>query len=279
MTEEKALFPLSAEQRLFSVPCVYTMKHKIPDGSEVYWDGAHYDLHSGVGAPADLPFYLAEAGKAGGPVLELACGTGRLTIPMAKAGVDITGLDVSGPMLERARSKAAAEGIKVKFVRADIRKLGLNGRFRLIFIAFNSMQHLHDRLSLERFLAGVRKHLAPGGRFILDVFNPDPRYLVRGTEELLPIGYYKNPRTGTDILVNERYSYDRAAQTSRIVWYYKAGRRAAGRRTLNMRCFYPAELEALLHYNGFRIVRKYGGFDRALFAGASQRQIVVCRKA
>ncbi len=141
------------------------MKHKIPDGSEVYWDGFHYDLHTDV-LPGDLPFYLSEAKKAGGPALELACGTGRLTIPLAKAGIDITGLDVAGPMLERARSKAAAEGVKVRFVRADARKIRLNGKFKLIFIAFNSMQHLHDRVSLELFFSGVKKHLAPGGRFI-----------------------------------------------------------------------------------------------------------------
>ncbi len=244
----------------------------------MYWDGLHYDLYNGV-LPEDLPFYLSEAKKAGGPVLELACGTGRLTIPLAKAGVDITGLDVAGPMLARARAKAASEGVKIKLVRSDVRKISLNGKFKLIFIAFNSMQHLHDRASLELFFSGIRKRLAPGGRFILDVFNPDPRCLVRDTEELLPVSYYKDPRTGGDILVNERYSYDRAAQTSRITWHYKAGRRSAGCRKLNMRCFYPAELEALLHYNGFKIVRKYGGFDRTPFTGASQKQIVICRIA
>lgn len=254
------------------------MKHKIPDGTEVYWDGLHYDLYNGE-APGDLPFYLAEAEKTDGPVLELACGTGRLTIPLAKAGADIIGLDVASPMLEQARAKAAAEGAKIKFVRADIRKIGLKGRFGLIFIAFNSMQHLHDRASLERFFSGVRRRLAPGGRFVFDVFNPDPRCLVRDEEELLPVSCYKDPRTGTDMLVNERYSYDRAAQISRITWHYTAGRRAAGSRKLNMRCFYPAELDALLHYNGFKIMKKYGAFDRSPFTGDSQKQIIICRPA
>jgi SAM-dependent methyltransferase len=253
------------------------MKHKIPDGTEVYWDGAHYDVDTAA-LPGDFPFYLAEAKKARGPVLELACGTGRLTIPLAKAGIDIMGLDVAGPMLAQARIKAEAEKVKVKFVRSDARNIGLNRQFKLIFIAFNSMQHLHDRVSLERFFAGIRRHLASGGRFILNVFNPDPRYLARDTEELIPIGCYKDPHTGADILVNEQYSYDRAAQTSRITWHYKAGRRAAGSRRLNMRCFYPAELDALLHYNGFKIVKKYGDYDRSPFTGDSQKQIVICRK-
>ena len=255
------------------------IKHKIPDGTEIYWDGRHYDLdHAGV-KPGDLPFYLAEAKKAGGPVLELACGTGRLLIPLAKAGINVTGLDVAEPMLARARVKAAREGVKIELIRADARKLRLRRKFRLIFIAFNSMQHLHDRVSLEKFFDGIKKRLAPGGRFIFDVFNPDPRYLVRDAEELLPIGSYKDPRTGKDILVHERYSYDRASQASRITWYYKAGRRAAGARRLNMRCFYPAELDALLHYNGFKILRKYGDFDRKPFTGNSPKQVIICRKA
>jgi len=253
--------------------------HKIPDGSEIYWDGAHYDTdHAGV-KPGDLPFYLAESKKAKGPVLELACGTGRLTIPLAKAGIDITGLDVAGPMLVTAREKAAKEGVRIEFIRADVRKIRLKRGFKLIFIAFNSMQHLHDRVSLEKFFAGIKNHLAPGGRFILDVFNPDPRYLARDTSELIPIGHYKEPGTGADILVNERYSYDRASQTSRITWFYRKGRRAAGARKLNMRCFYPAELDALLHYNGLKLLKKYGDFSRAPFASGSQRQIVICRKA
>ena len=252
-------------------------KYTIPDGSEIYWDGLHYDVDSAM-VPGDLPFYLAEAKKARGPVLELACGTGRLTIPLAKAGIAVTGLDVAGPMLAQARLKAAKAGVGINFIRADARKLRLKNRFKLIFIAFNSMQHLHDRASLENLFSGVKKHLSAGGRFIFDVFNPDPRYLVRDTEELLPIGSYKDPRTGKDILVNERYSYDRAAQTSRITWHYKVARRAAGVRKLNMRCFYPQELDALLHYNGFKTLRKYGDFDRSPFKADSPKQILICRK-
>ena len=84
-------------------------KKGIADGSEVYWDGAHYDAFNRPYRD-DFKFYLREALAAGGPVLELACGTGRLTIPLKKKGVDITGLDMSGPMLVRAREKAARAG-------------------------------------------------------------------------------------------------------------------------------------------------------------------------
>ena len=92
------------------------MASKVADGSEIYWDGRHYDAFN---APAqdDFKFYLAQAKKARGPVLELACGTGRLTIPLKKEGIAITGLDLAAPMLERAETKAAEAGVKIPFLR------------------------------------------------------------------------------------------------------------------------------------------------------------------
>lgn len=252
-------------------------KHKIPDGSEVYGDAVLYDAEDKQ-SQNDLPFYLAAARKARGPVLELACGTGRLSLALARAGVDVTGLDVSAPMLALARKKAAAEGLKAALVRGDARSFRLKRKFKLIFIPFNSMQHLADRAGLERFFASVRAHLAPGGRFVLDVFNPHPGYLVRDTEELLPVFCYQDPRGKEQILVEEQYSYDRAAQVSRITWHYTRGRKRFASRKLNMRCFFPQELDALLHYNGFKTLQKYGDFDLSPFTAASPKQVVICRK-
>lgn len=251
---------------------------RIPDGTEVYWDGRHYDLDS-KSYPDDLGFYLGEARKAKGPVLELACGTGRLAIPLAKAGIDVTGLDVSAPMLAQAKLKSEKLGVNIRWIKSDCRSFNLKRRFRLIYIAFNSMQHLHDRGSLEKMFAAVKKHLSPGGRFIVDVFNPDPRYLTRDPGEELPVGFYPDPDTGKEVAVMETYFYDRAAQSSRITWHYRAGGKNVRSRKLNMRCFYPRELDMLLHYNGFGILRKYGDFNGKRFHAGSGKQIVICRKS
>lgn len=250
---------------------------KIADGSEVYWDAQQYDAFNAPVAD-DLPFYLAEAKKARGPVLELACGTGRLTIPLKRAGVDVTGLDYAAPMLAQAEKKAAAAGLKVPFLRGDARNFRFPRKFRLIFMAFNSMQHLARREDVEGLFASVRRSLAPGGRFIFDVFNPEPRCLVRDPEELLPVAYYDDPDGGGKMLVNELYSYDKAAQVSRITWQYR--REKDGRtlkKALNLRCFFPEELLALAHYNGFRVAKRYGDFQRAPFTGESMKQVLVCR--
>ena len=249
---------------------------KTADGSEIYWDGDHYDAFNQP-YEDDLAFYLAEARKARGPVLELACGTGRLTIPLKKKGIDITGLDYAAPMLARARAKAAVAGVKIDFKAGDARNFRLGRKFKLIFIAFNSMQHFGRRPELEGFFRSVRAHLAPGGRFIFDVFSPDPRYLTRDPEEMLPVAYYDAPGGGGKVLVNETYSYDKMAQTSRIVWHYRSEKTGKTvKKSLNLRCFFPEELQALLHYNGFRALRRYGDFKRRPFGEASMKQVVVC---
>ena len=251
-------------------------KQKIADGSEVYWDGAQYDAFNQPVAD-DMDFLLAEAKKARGPVLELACGTGRLTIPLRKAGIDITGLDLAAPMLELARAKAAEAGVNIDLVAGDARKFRLRKRFKLILMAFNSMQHIGRREDLEALFASVSRHLAPGGRFIFDVFNPDPRCLVRDPDELLPVAYYPDPAGGGNMLVNEQYSYDRAAQVSRLVWHYRREKDGKTvKKRLNLRCFYPEELMALVHYNGFRVLARYGDFERGAFSGNSMKQVLIC---
>lgn len=249
---------------------------KIADGSEVYWDGLQYDAFNQPYSD-DYKFMLAEAEKARGPVLELACGTGRLTIPLKKAGIDITGLDVAVPMLERARTKAEEARVNVDLLHGDARKFCLKKRFKLVFMAFNSMQHLGRREDIEGLFSSVAAHLAPGGRFIFDVFNPDPRYLTRDTEELLPVAYYPDPAGGGKVLVNEQYSYDRAAQVSRLTWHYRREKDGKTvKKTLNLRCFFPEELLALVHYNGFRVLARYGDFARRPFTGGEMKQVLVC---
>ena len=172
----------------------------------LYRDGRHYDaLNSDL--LADIPFYVEEArrtaalnppyrkgrGKVEHQVLELACGTGRLTIPIAQSGVDITGLDLSPSMLAHARTKAEQAGVEISFVEGDCRAFELRRRFALIFMAFNSMQHLHDHASLTNLFSSVRKHLSPGGQFIFDVFNPKISILARSPEERRPEREYEDP--------------------------------------------------------------------------------------
>jgi len=242
-----------------------------------YRDGRLYDVMNAE-LVEDADFFVTEAGICGGPVLEVACGTGRIAIPIARQGIDITGLDISEGMLSEARRKAARAGVKAEWVRADCRNFTLSRKFKLIFIAFNSMQHLHDLNSLELFFANVRSHLAPGGTFIIDVFNPSVAILARDRGQRYHVMDLTDPHSGKSASIDESITYDAATQVNRVKWYFSfADQRDYRVDDLQMRCFYPQELDALVKYNGFSIVKKFGYFDRSEFKSDSPKQILLLR--
>ena len=138
-------------------------------GLELIRDGRHYDA---LKAQNDVAFYLAQAQAPSGPVLEVGCGTGRVTIPLAAAGVDITSLDVSASMLQEA--KAESQGLRIDWVAADGRSFDLGRRFALIMMPFNTLQFFRDSAALGQLFRCVKSHLGNEGRFVFDVFSPQP---------------------------------------------------------------------------------------------------------
>jgi SAM-dependent methyltransferase len=250
----------------------------INDPLFLYRDGRHYDAMNSVLPFNDTPFYIEESKLARGPVLELACGTGRLTIPIAQSGVEIAGLDLSPSMLVQARRKASEVQAGIDWFEGDCRTFALNRKFALIFMAFNSLQHLHDGASLEALFANIRKHLAPGGRFIFDVFNPSIAILARDPGQRTVERQYEDPEGRGTITLEQTAVYDDAAQVNRITWYFsRAGDRDFRTEPLHMRCFFPQELDLLVRHHGFEIQQKYGNFERKPFASGDEKQIVVCR--
>jgi SAM-dependent methyltransferase len=252
---------------------------KPSDADEIYSDGLHYDLQHAEFVD-DIPFYVAQARRYGGPVLELTCGTGRITIPIASEGFEVTGLDISNVMLERARQKADERGVNVEWIRGDCRDFRLGRRFRLALLPFNSIAHLHTPVDIEACLSCVRKHLLPGGRFIVDIFNPRLDILIRDPSEHYPAGEYTDPDGRGQVVITENNVYDRASQVNRIKWYYRRGGSDIEKvAELNMRIFYPQELDALLRYNGFDVEDKFGDFSGSPFGSNSPTQVLVCSLA
>ena len=257
------------------------------DGEGIYRDGRHYDLITAALAAyhreasgdhvGGVSFYVRQASKCGGPVLELACGTGRIAIPIAEQGVQVTGLDISESMLTHARRKAAEKGVSTEWVRADCRDFRLNRRFSLIFLAYNSLGHLHDLESVAACLLCVRRHLRREGRFIVDFFNPRLDILTRDPSARSPVAEYPDPDGRGTVVVTESNTYEADTQINRIRWHYRVGEEREYSEELNLRMFYPRELDALLHYNGFTIEAKFGDFDESAFTSTSPKQIVVCR--
>lgn len=244
------------------------------------YDGRHYDrqMEAQFGDQIeDVLFYYRQIEAYGQPVLELACGTGRLTIPLAERGVQIAGLDISESMLARAQEKATAKELDIEWIHADCRDFHLNQKFNLIFFPFNSMLHLHDRESLEACFSCVKKHLTETGRFIIDVFNPRLDILIRDPNHRYYVAEYPDPYGNGTVIITENNQYDTDQQINYVKWYYKIGDAPEIVRELNMRILYPQELDTLLYYNGFKIEQKYENFDQTPFTTTSGKQLIIAR--
>ncbi|MBA9870284.1 class I SAM-dependent methyltransferase [Ralstonia insidiosa] len=243
----------------------------------VYEDADFYDQEF-TNRAHDASFFIEQAKQADGPVLEVACGTGRITLPIARAGVDITGLDVMRSMLDRARQKSQAEGLDVIWLEQDCRAIQSERRFSLIFSATNAMQHLHDLDSVNAFLGSAKRALAPGGTLILDVFNPDIRKLARSGDTRY---LHKSmiDAEGREIRVEATSHYDTASQILRFELYYLRHGECIRTKQVSMRCFFPEELLALCRFNGFDVVQRFGGYDASPFTTHASKQILFCRAA
>lgn len=255
-----------------------------------FYNAAAYDAQA-EGIPGDVEFYTRlalEAHGSGHPVLELACGTGRVTIPVAREGVRVVGLDRSPAMLGRAREKGA--GLEnVRWVEGNMREFHLEERFGLVFIPYRSFLHLltvEDQFSCLRC---IHRHLAAGGRLALNIFNPDiammGRWLSGQRGGLHRRGdRYTHPESGNEVARWETRQYRPASQevestfldeelddhgmvTSRI---YNG---------LRLRYVFRYEMEHLFARTGFDVESLYGDLFGAEFVDASSEMVWVARKA
>ncbi|MFB6126391.1 MAG: class I SAM-dependent methyltransferase [Halolamina sp.] len=131
-----------------------------------------YDLRYDGVDRGDVSFYVDRAVAADGPVLELACGTGRVHLPLLRAGVDADGVDLDREALGRLRAKAAVENLAPSVRVGDMTDLTAERAYDLIVCPFNALQHATTPSTQRATLAGVHDALAPGGRFVFDVFVP-----------------------------------------------------------------------------------------------------------
>lgn len=247
------------------------MDYKVGD---LIYDATIYDgLNTSL---FDLPFYKKWLSKdKSAQILELCCGSGRLTIPIAKE-YNICGIDNSHSMLEQAKLKAAKEGLAIDFIEADIRTLDLPNKYDLIFIPFNSIHHLYQNQDLFDTLNVVKKHLKPGGLFLLDCYNPNIHYIVEAEKELNKIAEYKTD-DGRTVLIKEIMKYENKTQINRIEWHYFINGSFHSVQNLDMRMYFPQELDTYLKWHGFTIMHKFGSFDEELFSNDSDKQIFVCQ--
>ena len=210
-----------------------------------------------------------------GDVLELACGSGQLIVPIAARVPSAVGLDTAEPMLTAARRRALDAGVSVDLRQGDMRQFELGRRFSLIFVARNSLLHLHDQEDFAFFFSAVQRHLAPGGILAFDIFNPD--FLVLSRTERYAVLRASSASYG-ELTVEASSDYDAALQVNRATWFISTTRQPdAWVAPLHLRSIFPQELLALLAANRFRLERRDGDFRGGEFTGASAHQVCQCR--
>jgi SAM-dependent methyltransferase len=223
-----------------------------------------------------LNFYDQLARSRRGAILELACGSGQIIVPIADGSRRAVGLDNSPQMLEGARRRGAAANAPVEFVEGDMRTFDLGERFSMIFIARNSLLHLSEPADFTALFSAVRRHLADGGVFAFDVFNPLLRALAREAGERYPVMRVSSPSHG-ELTVEATNDYDAATQVNRATWYVStATQQDAWVSPLHLRSIFPQELLSLLSANHFRLVRRDGDFRGGEFIGTSPLQVCQC---
>jgi ubiquinone/menaquinone biosynthesis C-methylase UbiE len=251
------------------------MKSEYKVGDLIYdanvYDGMNTDL-------TDLEFYQNWLPKQkNARILELCCGTGRLTIPIAKDGYNISGVDITSSMLEQAKLKASEAGLEIDFIQADIRTLNLRQKYDLIFIPFNSIHHLYQNEDLFQALNVVKNHLKEKGMFLLDCYNPNIQYIVESRNEENEINQYTT-KDGRNVLIKQKMRYENQSQINRIEWNYYINDEFHSTQNLDMRLYFPQELDSYLEWNGFTIIHKFGSFKEEEFNDSSEKQIFVCSK-
>jgi len=224
----------------------------------------------------DASYYRALAIQHGA-VLEHGVGNGRIALPIARAGASVTGIDHSRPMLDHLREQLKAEPSAVrrrmKLVEGDIRTTRLGERFPLVICPFNTALHLYTRRDVELWLDRVREHLLPDGELVFDISMPVPQDLARDPAVPYRTPPFDHPTAGR-VRYREHFDYDAVRQILFVSMFFEpmARKTKTGRARrapaeefmtpLAHRQFYPCEMEALLHYNGFEVTALYGDFAR-----------------
>ncbi|MFC1715485.1 class I SAM-dependent DNA methyltransferase [Candidatus Poribacteria bacterium] len=270
------------------IPAPETLRESV---KSQYREFAYFYDHFSGKLESDMPFYVEEAKKAGSPVLELGCGTGRVTIPVAESGIDIVGLDLSEDMLSVARQKISRFSTeaqnRIQLVEGDMRYFSLDQKFNLIMIPFRAFLHIVTPEDQRQALTCIREHLTDDGCLVFNIFDPSLKII---TEHEGSLGgsmkrqaEFIHPDTGHKILVWDTRKYDITEQTIEMYFILEElddhGKMLSKTYIpLFLRYSYRYEMQYLLELCGYKIEALYGDFQRGPFRHGGE-QIWIARRS
>jgi SAM-dependent methyltransferase len=239
----------------------------------------YYDLDL-LTDPGDLPLYERLAADLRGPILELAVGSGRIAVPLAAAGHELTGVDNDAAMLDRARARWTVRGSprrggSLTLIEHDLLTLDLPTRFDLVFVALNSLLLLDGRAAQQGALATMRKHLAPGGRAVVDVWLPTPEDLTLYDGREMLEWVRTDPETGERVAKTSSARYDEASQTAVLTTTFDGDKRTT--RADKISFVGARELLDMAEIAGLEPEVIAGDYDLRPWSEASERVVLVCR--
>ena len=243
-----------------------------------YYDLVHAQLSEDIG------FILTLAGRTVGPVLELGCGTGRVLLPLARAGHQVVGVDNSPAMLARAWQKLAPEVAsgRVRLVEGNMTHFSLGEQsFGLVILPYNTFMHLTPA-GMDSTLKAIRRCLAPAGQLLIDLANPFALAQTPNDRFLTLEHTLHDPETGETVLVMASNWLNSEEQALKITWLYDACDPARGpvRRTIAQATYhylYPHELELKLAENNLQLTHLYGHYNHSPFDEDSPRLLVLAK--
>ncbi|WP_017471186.1 class I SAM-dependent methyltransferase [Amphibacillus jilinensis] len=251
------------------------------DNFEEYNDPILYDKenepHKG-----DIPFLLKWASKKQGTIIDLACGTGRATIPLARNGYKLIGVDIHSGMLNEAKKKASRHNLPIEWIEQDCTELNLNLKSSFIYTVGNSIQHFITNESQDDLLSSVNRHLEVGGIFIFDTRFPSVEELLQpNTEEYWRTYIDSDTLNEVDVYTISNYDSLNQVQHYTTIRKYKNNDGEVvneNRTNISLRFVYPKEMERTLYTNGFKILNVYKDWDETPITNDSYSMIYVCEK-
>ncbi|HFB52447.1 MAG TPA: class I SAM-dependent methyltransferase [Anaerolineae bacterium] len=232
----------------------------------------------------DIEMWLALAAESGTDILEIGCGTGRVTIPLLEAGFRVTGIDLSADALAAAQKKIDAGdfGEQATLVQADMRKFSLSRTdFDMAFIPINTIMHCLTIADQQSTLKTVHRHLRPGGWLVVDVYHPYPPALAEADGRVELAKQFTTPDGNTmQWFVSRQLQLDEQIQQVTFLLDEMDETGNMRRHTLSfpMRYVHRFEMELLLNGTGFAVAEILGDYDQSLFYAESPRMIFLAQK-